>query len=877
MPGTHVPISSRTTSQRSEIIGTAPELRFTETDQTDPAGRWRIVADGNGIQAYHALTAGWASSSLVARINPESSVEPGYENLGWAHELYGRLSILGDNIIRTIPTNGIAQITHVGVTAAATGLIGAGIQARYRIESTNTQNWTASPVGLALFEAGGAVLEDPGVGGAYTLTGLAAFYAMADTIGANTTVTNHYGLYVENTASTGTMTNQYGVYIEDLTSGASDYGIYIAGADSTGLYVAGDNWAINTLGPSFFNQQQTDPSNRIAVESRLTTVLTGDSSGLYSAVSGRATISSTNAGSLTRTPIGIAGVTGYYDAPNGVTGARTITGAAAFYAPFSLNAPVGTNLTVTNLYGLYVANPAAIVAGTLTNLYGIYIEDLTTGGTLDVGLYIAGADTAAIWVASADPILLGTAGTATGVLQIAGATSGVVSVTVNATAGTWTLTLPADDGTNGQFLQTNGSGVTTWATVTSYTDAQAIAAVEGEATLAFTQATIISTTTGDLTLSATANVNIPDDKLFVLGTTADQVFLNRSTVLAADTALAGVLVGTVVGSRQALAANSLIVANVTSFGDMGFYVNRGDGNSYQFLRSGADGLVDIGMSFIGITEQVQIVHRDTTNTASHAALVVKANNTSADAYVSVQTAATQWYMGVDNSDSDSLVFGTGVGVGTNSLLTLTTSGGLTITGSVYLGSATSPINGAFLASSAGVARFLSFNISISAGGAANAVLQHSFELDSTAEAGLLSETDGSGSYTQAKTIWKVPYRDSGVNVAAPTDPTTAATWLGGLRVEAGNDANRLYLYANEAWHYINQTAGFSFLHKEPTTFGDFNNWKYGDLIALKVDRYNENGGHALPYPFRMALKDEMLALLDVDAEFRQQVKEKLYA
>ena len=36
-------------------------------------------------------------------------------------------------------------------------------------------------------------------------------------------------------------------------------------------------------------------------------------------------------------------------------------------------------------------------------------------------------------------------------------------------ASSWTLTLPTDDGTASQFLQTDGSGVTTWATVTTNT------------------------------------------------------------------------------------------------------------------------------------------------------------------------------------------------------------------------------------------------------------------------------------------------------------------------------------------------------------------------------------------------------------------------
>lgn len=45
-----------------------------------------------------------------------------------------------------------------------------------------------------------------------------------------------------------------------------------------------------------------------------------------------------------------------------------------------------------------------------------------------------------------------------------GSTSGSVTISTAAAAGTWTLTLPTTAGSSGQFLQTDGSGVTTWAT-----------------------------------------------------------------------------------------------------------------------------------------------------------------------------------------------------------------------------------------------------------------------------------------------------------------------------------------------------------------------------------------------------------------------------
>lgn len=48
-------------------------------------------------------------------------------------------------------------------------------------------------------------------------------------------------------------------------------------------------------------------------------------------------------------------------------------------------------------------------------------------------------------------------------VEFDGTSSGTVTVQPAATAGTWTLTLPTTAGVNGYVLQTNGSGVTSWA------------------------------------------------------------------------------------------------------------------------------------------------------------------------------------------------------------------------------------------------------------------------------------------------------------------------------------------------------------------------------------------------------------------------------
>ena len=111
---------------------------------------------------------------------------------------------------------------------------------------------------------------------------------------------------------------------------------------------------------------------------------------------------------------------------------------------------------------------------TITNPYALWVNAGTSrfDGTLQLGL----------------------AGTVTGVMQLQGATSGVVTLTVAAAAGTWTLTLPPDDGDAGEQLQTNGSGVTTWEAAASLRSVKLIdGTLDGELALAVIRATSVET------------------------------------------------------------------------------------------------------------------------------------------------------------------------------------------------------------------------------------------------------------------------------------------------------------------------------------------------------------------------------------------------
>ena len=108
--------------------------------------------------------------------------------------------------------------------------------------------------------------------------------------------------------------------------------------------------------------------------------------------------------------------------------------------------------------------------------------------------------------------------------------------------------------------------------------------------------------------SWTATQTINDDILLRLGTDADQVFLNCSAGLAADTALANVLVDAGAIETQAIAANSLIISNITASGDIGIYINNG-GNSLEVLHAdGSAGMATIGHGLAGLTLETTVAN-----------------------------------------------------------------------------------------------------------------------------------------------------------------------------------------------------------------------------------------------------------------------------
>lgn len=151
---------------------------------------------------------------------------------------------------------------------------------------------------------------------------------------------------------------------------------------------------------------------------------------------------------------------------------------------------------------------------------------------------------------------------------------------------------------------------------------------------------------------------IEDDKLLALGNDQDQVLLNRASTLASATVLAGVLIGTPV--KPALAANSLVISNVTADGDI-LVASQTGGNSAAWvwvdtsaslmtLYAVGVSAIELGVGTIAVNEgSADINFRVETNGIQYAiyadggkdALVLGSNTdtSSADQLITVSRAA----------------------------------------------------------------------------------------------------------------------------------------------------------------------------------------------------------------------------------------------
>lgn len=194
------------------------------------------------------------------------------------------------------------------------------------------------------------------------------------------------------------------------------------------------------------------------------TVSTGNITELayYSAtgivVSGNGNVRASN-GDLT---LGVAGTTGGSVVLSGATSGTTTIAPSSAAGNWTLTLPTGSGVNGQALVTDGSGN------ATWSNVGGSGTVNLGSAGQLAfytlTGTVVDGNPNVTI---SNGSLTLGTIGATAGELLLSGSSSGRVTINAAAAAGTWTLTLPTNDGANGQVLTTDGNGVTSWVALPS--------------------------------------------------------------------------------------------------------------------------------------------------------------------------------------------------------------------------------------------------------------------------------------------------------------------------------------------------------------------------------------------------------------------------
>ncbi len=149
-------------------------------------------------------------------------------------------------------------------------------------------------------------------------------------------------------------------------------------------------------------------------------------------------------------------------------------------------------------------------------------------------------------------ITVGVAAGTTGSILFKGTTSGTITLKSADAAGTYTLTLPTDDGNSGEVLSTNGSGVLSWVSAGGVPTTITVA---NEATDATCFVAFFTAATGDL--GPKTNANMTFDSSTGIVTLA-------SSVLTTTDINGGTIDGAVIGGASAAAITGTVITANTS-------------------------------------------------------------------------------------------------------------------------------------------------------------------------------------------------------------------------------------------------------------------------------------------------------------------------
>lgn len=197
--------------------------------------------------------------------------------------------------------------------------------------------------------------------------------------------------------------------------------------------------------------------------------------------------------------------------------------------------PQGGTAVITNIYALKIDDfGATTFSGSAANSWGVYVTDIALqnhfGGPVDMGA-----------------------------LELNGSTSGVLNITASPITTNYSLVMPPAQGTSGQTLQNNGSGVLSWVTPSAISTPVSIANGGTGQTTANAGFNALSpmTTGGDLIYGGASGVGTR-----LVNGSAGQVLQSNGTTLAPTWITPTVGANTTLSNLASTAVNVTISPNV---------------------------------------------------------------------------------------------------------------------------------------------------------------------------------------------------------------------------------------------------------------------------------------------------------------------------